>query len=87
MEKTMHIDQEFVGNLLSELNNRVVSITFTKADGSVRNMNCTLQSGIVPVVEHRETKDSTALPETLVVWDTDKSAWRSFRLDRLTHVN
>ena len=82
----MHIDQQFVGNLLTELNTRVVSITFTKADGSVRNMNCTLQSGMVPVVEQRETKDSTTLPETLVVWDTDKSAWRSFRLDRLTNV-
>lgn len=82
----MHIDQEFVGNLLTELNTRVVSVTFTKADGTVRSMNCTLQSGTVPVVEHRETKDSTALPETLVVWDTDKNAWRSFRLDRLTNV-
>ena len=82
----MHIDQEFVDNLLTKLNTRVVSVTFTKADGTVRNMNCTLQSGIVPVVEHRETKDSTALPETLVVWDTDKTAWRSFRLDRITNV-
>jgi len=86
MEKTMHIDQEFVGNLLTELNTRVVGVTFTKADGTVRNMNCTLQSGIVPVVEHREPKNSTALPETLVVWDTDKNSWRSFRLDRITHV-
>jgi hypothetical protein len=86
MEKAMHSDQEFVGNLLTELNTRVVSVTFTKADGSVRNMNCTLQSGIVPLVEHKETKDSTAVPETLVVWDTDKGAWRSFRLDRLTNV-
>lgn len=82
----MHIDQEFVSNLLTELNTRVVSVTFTKADGTVRNMNCTLQSGIVPLIEHKETKDSTAVPETLVVWDTDKNAWRSFRLDRLTNV-
>ena len=56
------------------------TISFTKIDGSIRTMNCTLMGGCVPVTEAKLTirKENT---DTIVAFDLDKHAWRSFRVD------
>jgi hypothetical protein len=63
-------------------------VTFTKKDGTERVMNCTLQESVVPPVkvspedaEVRKVNDAV-----LAVWDIDKSAWRSFRIDSIKSV-
>ena len=63
-----------------------VKVTFTKKDGTERVMNCTLQEGVV--VPHEKTTDRVKEENTeiLAVWDIDKSAWRSFRLDSIKTV-
>lgn len=63
-----------------------VDVTFLKADGSERVMKCTLQEGVV--VPHTKTTDRTkeVSDEVLPVWDMEKNAWRSFRLDSITQV-
>ena len=63
-----------------------VKVTFTKSDGEERVMNCTLQEGVV--VPHEKTTERTKPQnlDVLAVWDLDKSAWRSFRLDSIKTV-
>ena len=73
-----------------------VIVTFVKADGTDREMRCTLQpeklpptpvttgpvDGIVKESKERKKPDE----HSLRVFDLDKSEWRSFRFDRLKKV-
>lgn len=64
-----------------------VKVTFQKKDGSLREMNCTLQDGVV--VPHEKTTERVKQenPEVCAVWDIDKGAWRSFRYDSITQID
>lgn len=67
--------------LLEQLETGVVEVHFTKVNGELRTMKCTLQSTYLPQqtdVEERTTKQN---PDVLAVWDLDKNAWRSFRVE------
>ena len=56
-----------------------VIVTFTKRNGEVRELVCTLQAGVIP-----EVYGSTPPSDSLVtVWDLENDAWRSFRVDSL----
>jgi hypothetical protein len=55
-------------------------VTFEKADNSLREMVCTLKDEYITVESAGSAKPN---PATMVVWDIEKEAWRSFRLDRL----
>ena len=62
-------------------------VTFTKVDGTLRTMPCTLKSELLPqreLKEHHTTK--TINHKTLSVWCLDKSEWRSFRTANVTHI-
>lgn len=73
-----------------------ITVTFTKADGTNREMNCTLDlsrippppapigpvDGIVKETKQRKKPDE----HSLRVFDLDKNEWRSFRFDRLKKV-
>lgn len=69
------------------LRHGVVKVTFKKKDGSTRVMECTLMETVV--VPHEKTTDRVKEdnPDVMAVWDLDKNAWRSFRLDSVTEVN
>lgn len=74
-----------------------VTVTFVKADGTDREMRCTLHpeklppapvvtgpvDGIVKESKERKKPDE----HSLRVFDLDKSEWRSFRFDRLKKVS
>jgi len=62
-------------------------VTFTKVNGEVRTMPCTLMASALPARD-AETLHETRLfkPETLSVWCLDKSEWRSFRTANVTHI-
>jgi len=64
-----------------------VKVIFQKKDGSLREMNCTLQEGVV--VPHEKTTERVKQEnvEVCAVWDIDKSAWRSFRYDSITQID
>ena len=64
---------------VQQLRTGIRTITFTKVDGTERVMNATLQESIVPVTEGKRT----APESNLVVFDTDKQAWRSVRCDSI----
>ena len=68
--------------LITKLKQGDVSVTFTKKDGSERVMKCTLKEDVIPSVESSK-KENVGV---VVVRDTEKNAWRSFRTDSITNV-
>ena len=68
--------------LIGKLKEGDVSVTFTKKDGTERVMKCTLKEDVVPSVESSK-KENVGV---VVVWDTEKNEWRSFRMDSITNV-
>jgi hypothetical protein len=70
-----------------------VEVTFTKVDGTVRTMPCTLNEAMLPVVEQvipaadapppRVKKHN---PAVMSVFCTDKGEWRSFRVDNVISI-
>ena len=67
--------------------NDVVSLSFTKKDGTVREMTATLLKDYIPVVDATNVDEkplnTTKGDSAIAVWDVDKKAWRSFRWDSL----
>lgn len=70
-----------------------VEVTFTKVDGTVRTMPCTLNEALLPVVEQiTPTADTTPPrvkkhnPAVMSVFCTDKQEWRSFRVENVISV-
>jgi hypothetical protein len=65
------------------------NVTFTKKDGSIREMTCTLMSDHLPEriidenVRHVPRQENE---DVLAVWDVDNKSWRSFRLDSVTEI-
>lgn len=69
------------------LSHGVCEVTFTKVDGSVRVMPCTLDPFLLPpapVLEGRVPRPFK--PETISAWCTDKNEWRSFRVANVQRV-
>lgn len=67
----------------------VVKIAFEKADGTLREMNATLDPQVLPepVASDEEINRNRAPNEEVqVVWDVDANGWRSFRWDRLKEI-
>jgi hypothetical protein len=79
-------------NMVEVLKNNVVSITFTKVDGTERVMRCTLLPEYVP---NSPTNDGKVLLQeeqplsqgsTISVWDTEANGWRSFRVNSVKNM-
>lgn len=71
--------------LLKEwLRNESLLVTFTKKDGTERQIYCTLSESSTP---KKETTGTRSVPTTaLPVYDLKKGEWRSFRWDSITKV-
>jgi hypothetical protein len=87
--------REWIRSLLI---NSEVTVTFVKADGTDRDMLCTLDHSRIPVSittpvsvdgSVRESKKSRKEPDphSIRVFDMEKQEWRSFRFDRLRKVS
>ena len=73
-------------NILNMLQSGIVSIKFTKVDGTERTMKCTLAEGIIKPHERKTDKEKTANNNIVSVWDVENDAWRSFRLDSVLEI-
>ena len=77
-------DKEHLKKLLHE---NTLTVCFTKKDGTVRTMLCTLNPSLLPVIEKKEgdevKKEKKQNDESIAVWDLEKTAWRSFRHDSI----
>lgn len=71
--------------MISQLAVGPVKVTFTKKDGTLREMLCTRKPTIIPMDKHPKNliveKDETT---TIRVFDIDKSEWRSFTVDSVS---
>ena len=81
--------------LLRDKDNGGVYVEFTKVDGTVRKMLCTLAETLIPEDTRPKVVEDTIIkaedpaapaPTTCRVYDLEKKAWRSFRLDSILSV-
>ncbi len=64
------------------LHDGIVNVTFTKVDGTKRDMRCTLNESLIPQSTSTEPKAERKVNDTVQrVFDLDKNEWRSFRKD------
>lgn len=69
------------------LRNGPVEISFTKVDGSVRIMKCTLNPGIIQEhIAFDSDQKSKKSETTQTVFDLGNLAWRSFRWDSIKSI-
>jgi len=68
-------------------------VEFTKVDGTVRTMPCTLKAELLPpqpepkiLAEGEVPKIKKENPDVVSVWCTDKKEWRSFRIANVISV-
>ena len=64
-----------------------VTITFTKKDGTQREMLCTLQEGVMVPYVSRTGAIRAKNDEVCKVWDIAENVWRSFRYDSICIIN
>lgn len=70
-----------------QLQTGVALVTFTKADGSLRDMKCTLQPRLLPPHTAKEkTCASGENCDCLKVYDLETGGWRSFKISRLISI-
>lgn len=65
-------------------------VTFTKVDGTIRTMPCTLKTESIPAegfpILKEGSKPKKDNPETISVWCLDKQSWRSFRIENIISI-
>lgn len=93
------IMRDWVRGLLQQ---QPITVTFVKADGTDREMRCTLNHALIPttsapiitgrvdgiVIESTKPRHAPKEPDPAVVkvYDLEAKAWRSFRMDRLKKI-
>jgi hypothetical protein len=82
--------QPSIDMLRSMLREGVCEVTFTKVNGDLRTMPCTLNPDMLPpvvVVEGEEKKERKVSDKSLAVFVTDIGEWRSFRIDSIHSIS
>ena len=81
-------------DVLELLYNDVVTVTFTKKDGTERVMECTLLATVLgahfkpdsEILEEMKSAPTETTP-TIAVWDIPSDGWRSFRMDSVKSIS
>lgn len=76
----------WVRGLLHDAAVKNLCITFTKADGTNRDLRCTLVESAIPTDKAPKGTGREAPSTTQRVFDLDKGEWRSFKWDTVTKV-
>lgn len=71
------------GDVEKAMKEGVVKVTFVKADGTIREMDCTLMSYLLPETKGNKREPN---PDLMVVFDIEIEAWRSFRKDSVLDI-
>ena len=75
--------------ILNALHRGVQRITFTKVNGDIREMKCTLKKDIIEKesgIIFEESKIKEYSPDVIRVFDTDIKEWRSFRFKSVLSI-
>jgi hypothetical protein len=83
-EKERLIFREWLSGLLRTEH---VKITFTKKDGTVRELLATLKEEVIVPYEKKTERTRSPNKDSISVWDLEKNAWRSFRYDSVSKVS
>jgi len=82
------MDKLDYNQLSSLLKNNICEVTFTKVNGEVRVMPCTLLESELPVLVEKDAKDDKPVNQDVIsVWCMDKKQWRSFRVANVQKVD
>ncbi len=74
-------------DLNSLLKNNICEVTFTKINGDIRVMPCTLMESQLPAITEKTIDVTKAVnQEVISVWCLDKKQWRSFRVANVQKV-
>jgi hypothetical protein len=80
--------------LIEKLLVEEVSVTFEKADGTNRVMQCTKMISKIPQEFHPKTEKTIKLDESgnpiesniITVWDVESNGWRSFNYNKIIDI-
>lgn len=72
-------------SISQHLKKNVVEVIFTKVNGDDRVMRCTLMPDYLP--EQTDIEERAPRKDAVAVWDLEKGAWRSFRIDSIKSVS
>lgn len=72
--------------ILNSIKDKSITVSFTKKDGSNRDMLCTLAESLIPADQKPKTENTKFSDDALRVFDLDKQQWRSFRWDSIKTV-
>ena len=82
------VRQAYKDGIIANLKERTCEVTFTKKNGDVRVMQCTLMEIVLPAAKKDEPltqkKVRAVNEEVCVVYDVNAPGWRSFRWDSVT---
>jgi hypothetical protein len=67
--------------MIEMLRDRVCVVKFTKVDGEVREMACTLNENAIPDTMKPKNATTSYSEEVIKVFDVNKTGWRSFKVD------
>jgi hypothetical protein len=74
-------------SIKERLQTEVAVVTFTKADGSLRNMKCTLQPHLLPP---HTVKGKTCVSgencDCIKVYDLEVNEWRAFKISKIISI-
>ena len=78
--------QQWVRTMLRQ---GVLTVTFTKKDGSERILECTLTEDLIPADAVPTGTGSTKKknPDAIAVYDLEIDEWRSFRWDSVKNIS
>lgn len=74
-------------NIINMLSTGIVNVKFTKLDGTIRDMKCTLAESIIKPHEKKTDREKKINEDIISVWDIDKEGWRSFRYDSIISIH
>lgn len=72
-------------SISAHLKENVAEVIFTKVNGDERVMRCTLMREYLP--EQTDIEERAPRKDAVAVWDLEKGAWRSFRVDTIKSVS
>lgn len=83
---TIHMNSNYDINdvktgVMEILREGVVTVTFTKNDGSERTMRCTLAENKIPAEKLPKGTGKAENADVQAVFDVENDGWRSFRWD------
>ena len=95
MQTVFKTDKEFEEfktwtlGILHDDKTKDLCVTFTKKDGTNRDMRCTLCEGRIPADKQPKNEGTSAKDSgsAVRVFDTEKQKWRSFRWESVTKVS